>query len=254
MPPANEADVEKYVAGLDGTGSAIVGGADWSGFNAFLQTLQSYLSDDNLNKLAANGGWADDSDAKKGVEWFIKLRDMGFWSPDSTGQTVDGANAAFQSGQNSGLTLISDFFGDVPTDLASTITLGGIPVPADANAKHPTVMAAYTSTGVMISTRGKDSNLENIKTFVQWLYQPTSIAKFVDQGGMVVAATYDDSGKPNNALLAQAQTQEFRDSVTFVGASDIPTSIVENLTRAASLAWTDGATADEVLTALDSVY
>lgn len=252
--PASESDVEKYVAGLNGAGSVIVGGADWSGFNAFLQTLQSYLSLDDLNTLAANGGWADNADARKGAEWFVKLRDLGFWSPDSTGQTVDGANAAFQGGQNSGLTLISDFFGDVPPELASSIVLGGIPIPADANVEHPTVMAAFSSTGVMISDSGNKSNLANIQKFVEFLYQPDNLAKFVDQGGMVVAADSAVSATPSNALLAQSQTSDYRDSVTFVGASTVPTSIIENLTRAASLAWTKGATADKILAAMDSVY
>lgn len=252
--PATGEDVERYLGALGGKDSVIVGGSDWSGFNAFMQTLQAYLSDDELNELCAVGGWSANAEARKGVEWFVELRDRGFWSPNSTGQTVDGANAAFQGDQASGITLISDFFGDVPDDLAAEVTLGGIPIPSDANVDKPVVMAAYTASGVMISVGGQENNLEAVKAFVQYLYQPESIAKFVDQAGMVAAAEYDTSAPVTNAMLAQANSPEFRDAVTFVGASNIPTEIVENLTRAASVAWTTNATVDGILDAMDAVY
>ncbi|MCL3863304.1 ABC transporter substrate-binding protein [Actinotalea sp. K2] len=252
--PATEEDVNAFVSALGGDGSVVVGGSDWSGFNAFLQTLQAYLSIEDLNRLAAEGGWSDNEDARKGVEWFVKLREVGFWSPDSTGQTVDGANAAFQGMQTAGITLISDYFGDVPEDLASSIELGGIPVPADANVDKPVVMAAYTASGVMISTSGRDENLDVIRSFVEHLYEPESIAMFVDQAGMVAAAEYDTSQPVSNALLAAANSPEFRDSVTFVQASNIPSTVVENLTRAASIAWTRNASAEQILEAMDAVY
>lgn len=250
--PVGRSDVEDFVAGLDGD-SVVVGGADWSGFNALLMTLQVYLSDDELNFLAAEGGWSSDEAARKGVAWFVELRDLGFWSPNSTGQTVDGANAAFQGGQAAGITLISDYFADVPEDLAADITLGGIPVPDDAAVASPVVMSAFTGSGPMISERGAQENLDVIKDFVTFLYTPSSLGTLVAEGGMIVAGE-TGGGTAGEGLLAQANSTEFRDSVTFVGASDIPTDIVENLTRAASIAWTTGATVDDILAALDSAY
>ena len=250
--PATEADVSSYVAGLGGKDAVIVGGADWSGFNAFLMTLQSYLSIDELNNLCAKGGWSSDEKARKGVEWFVKLRDLGFWSANSTGQTVDGANAAFQGGKAEGLTLISDYFSDVPEDLSNNITLGGIPIPADATVKAPVVMSAYTGSGVMISKSGAADNLDAIKQFVTYLYTPESLSVMSTDGGMIVAA--DAGSDTATGLLAQANGEKFRSSVTFVEATNIPTDVVESVTRAASIAWTKGATVDKILTALDAVY
>lgn len=253
--PMGADDVEAYVAGLDGRDSVVVGGADWSGFNAFMMTLQVYLTDDELNILVAEGGWAGDATARQGVEWFVALRELGFWSPNSTGQTVDGANAAFQGGQAEGLTLISDYFPDVPDELADTITLGGIPIPDDATVEAPVVMTAYTGSGVMISAAGAEENLEAIRQFVEFLYDPQQLGHLVSDGNMIVAADAEVSDTTaGSALLTQANSAEFRERVTFVGASNIPTEIVENLTRAASLAWTTGATTDDILEAMDAVY
>ena len=141
--PSDAEDAAEFAQAFGPEGSVIVGGTDWSGFNSMIQTFAAYVPIDRLNELVAEGGWSTDPAAQKGAEWFVTLRDMGYWSNNTAGNTVDGANAAFQSGSNAGIDLISQFFGSVPEDLLSDIVLGGIPVPDDAIEENPVVMAGW---------------------------------------------------------------------------------------------------------------
>lgn len=118
--PVDEQSAVAYAESVGSDASVIVGGADWSGFNAFIQTMQAYIPYDRLNELCAEGGWSTDPAAQAGAEWFVTLRDAGFWSTGSSGQTVDGANASFQGSASTGINLISDFFGTVPAELVDS--------------------------------------------------------------------------------------------------------------------------------------
>lgn len=252
VPPATEDEVELYLAGLDRT-AVVVGGNDWSGLNAFIMTLQAYIEIGELNDLLANGGWTESETARQGTEWFVELRELGYWSPESTGQTVDGANAAFQGGQASGFNVLSDFFPDVAEELVDEITLGGIPLPDDATVDNPVVMSSYNASGLMISSRGAEENLEAIEIFVRYFYEPENISIMVEHTGMNAAAEFDESAV-THPLAIQAGSTEFRDSVTFVEATVIPADVIENLTRALGIAWTPGATVDDILDAMDAIY
>ena len=105
----------------------------------------------------------------------------------------------------------------------------------------------------MISAAGEESNLTNIELFVKKLYEPESIAKFVEGAGVVMAVAFDSSVPLSNPLLAQANSEEFRNSVSFVGPTNIPAEVVDNLQAAAGIAWTR-ASAEEILAAMDAVF
>ena len=87
----------------------------------------------------------------------------------------------------SGKVAVSHFgawaYGEAPKELLPDLQLGGFPIPADSPHKAPVYYSAYTGKGIWITPNGA-AKMDAVKKFVQFIYKPEMMARFVEQAGM----------------------------------------------------------------------
>src|SRR5689334_6729607 len=165
-----------------GDGPVIASGSDGMGQYLFTLIVQSTMTDADAAKALGEGDWTVPS-AVKGVELFTQLRDAGVFVKGIEGIDFASGNTTYFQGK----TAISHFgawsFGDAPKDLLPNIQLGGFPLPADSPHKAPIYYSAYTAKGIWITPNGA-AKMDAVKKFIQFIYKPDMIARFVEQAGM----------------------------------------------------------------------
>lgn len=239
-----------------GISPIVVGGSDWSGNKLWLQIIESYMAPAEAKKVFTNGGYCASKNAMKGIKLFTKMRDAGVFVKGVEGYTADQMNTAYYTGKAAIMPAGSWAMPGTPAAIAKVTEMGGVPMPADAFYKKPTAFQAYSAVGVFLSPNGL-KKLSLVKQFIQTLYSPEVVAKFVSDVAIIPATKTKltaESLATASPLLAQSVTKLpakveyalFPDA--YVGPKGTP------LTKASALAYGPGVTDAQICKAADNAY
>jgi multiple sugar transport system substrate-binding protein len=234
-----------------GDGPVIASGSDGMGQYLFTLIVQSTMTDEEAAKALGDGDWTVPS-AVKGVQLFTQLRDAGVFVNGVEGIDFASGNTTFFKGK----TAMSHFgawsFGDAPKELLPNIQLGGFPLPAGSPHKAPIYYSAFTAKGIWITPNGA-AKMDAVKRFIQFIYQPAMIARFVEQAGMTppLNDVPVDASKLNplfvQSLNMPAEVAETPDLF-------LPAKVQPDMARISQEAFTPGTPADKILADLTALY
>jgi len=229
----------------------IASGSDGMGQYLFTLIVQSAMTDEEAAKAFGEGDWTVPS-AVKGVELFTQLRDAGVFVDGIEGIDFASANTRYFEGN----TMMSHFgawsFGEAPKELLPDIQLGGFPLPAGSPHKLPVIYSAFTAKGVWLTPNGA-AKMDAVKKFIQFLYQPEMIARFVEQAGMTppLKDVPVDAAKLN-PLFSQSLTMPVE--VAKTPDFFLPPKVQPNFAIVSQEAFTPGTPPEKILADLTALY
>ncbi|HTZ00364.1 MAG TPA: extracellular solute-binding protein [Rhodocyclaceae bacterium] len=232
-------------------GPVIASGSDGMGQYLFTLIMQTAETDKEAEQSMGQGDWTVPG-AIAGVKLFTQLRDAGVFVNGVQGVDYATGNATFFKGK----TAMSHFgawsFGDAPKDLLPNIQIGGFPLPAGSPHKLPIYYSAYTAKGIWITPNGA-TKMDAVQKFVQFIYRPEMIERFVEQAGMTppINDVKVDQSKLNplflQSLNMQAEVAETPDLY-------LPAKVGTDFARISQEAFTPGTSADKILADLTDAY
>ena len=160
----------------------IASGSDGMGQYLFTLTMQSLLTDEEAIQCLGKGDWTVPA-CVKAVELFVQLRDAKVFVDNVEGIDFPTANTNYFAGNVAMSHFGAWSFGDPPAELLPKIQLGGFPLPAGSPHKAPVIYSSFSAKGVWITPNGA-AKMDAVKKFIQFLYKPEKIARFVEQAGM----------------------------------------------------------------------
>lgn len=229
----------------------VVGGGDWTGMFFFQLVVESQLTYDEIWDVMGNGNWSNPN-AVKGVELFVKLRDEGVFADGIEGLDFGTMNDKFFSGEAGSIHAGAWSFGEAPEELLPNITLGGMPLPAGSPYQKPVIYSAFTAKGIWITRNGLEK-IEPIQRFIQFIYQPEMIARFVEEAGMTPPLK---DVPVDEAALNPLFVQSLGLDVDIVPTQDliVPPKVAPEFERITKEAYIPGTTAEQILADLTAAY
>jgi multiple sugar transport system substrate-binding protein len=234
-------------------GPVIASGADGMGGALFNLIVQSQMTDAETIQAFGKGDWTIPN-AIKGVELFVKLRDAGVFVDGVEGVDYASGNTRFFEGKvpmsHFGSWSYTDPAG---VDLAPDVKLGGFPIASDSPWKSPVYYSGYFAKGVFVTPNGQ-AKLDAVKRFIQYLYQPDVMARFVPAGMTppLKEVSIDKSTLP--PLVGAAL--DLPNSGTPITTLDaiIPPEVGTDVGRIQQEAFAPGASAEKILADLTAAY
>jgi multiple sugar transport system substrate-binding protein len=229
-----------------------LGGNDWTGGDWFHTFLATIMSDDDLCTLMANGGWGQNGKVRSLVDQFVAMRNNGVFWDDVEGQTFDTMNTAFFTGKAAMMHGGSWSFAELPDEMQTKVTLGGIPLPEGAYYTKPIEWAAFDAKGVFV-TRNGAKQIDSVKKFITFMYQPEVMARYTNEAGMI-------------SPLIETPIDESKVPPIFVQALTLDVQIVMPPNRCAGALmgnpwyeitpsfYVPGTTTDQIIAAMDKLY
>jgi len=244
-------DVAQKIRASGNNSPFVVGGADWTGMFFFQLVVESQLTYDEIWDVMGNGNWSNPN-AVKGVELFVKLRDEGVFADGIEGLDFGTMNEKFFSGEAGMIHAGAWSFGETPEELLPNITLGGFPLPEESPYDKPVIYSAFTAKGIWITRNGLEK-IEPIQRFIQFIYQPEMIARFVEQAGMTPPlkdVPVDESAL--NPLFVQSLAFD----LDIVPTQDliVPPKVAPEFERITKEAYIPGTPAEQILADLTAAY
>ena len=231
----------------------IASGSDGMGLYLFTLVLQSLLPDEEAKKCLGNGEWTLPS-CVSAVELFVQLRDAGVFVNDVQGLDFATANENYFAGNVAMSHFGAWSFADPPKDLLPKIQLGGFPLPAGSPHRAPVIYSSFSAKGVWITPNG-GAKMDAVKKFIQFLYKPENLARFVEQAGMTppLKDVPIDASKLN-PLFVQSLTMPVE--VAMTPDDFYPPKVQAELGtgKLSQLAFTPGTTAKQILDGLTALY
>jgi multiple sugar transport system substrate-binding protein len=217
----------------------------------FQLVVESMLTNEETWQVMGDGDWTNPN-AVKGVELFAQLRDAGVFVDGVEGLDFATMNEMFFSGGAAMIHAGAWSFGEAPDDLRDDIVLGGFPLPEGSPHQNPVIYSAFTAKGIWITRNGLEK-LDAIRRFVQFIYQPEMIARFVEQAGMTPPlkdVPVDESAL--NSLFVQSLDMP----VDVVMTQDlvVPPAVAPEFERITKLAFVPGTTPEQILEELTAAY
>jgi multiple sugar transport system substrate-binding protein len=234
-------------------GPVIASGIDGMGGALFNLIVQSMMTDQDVLKAFGQGDWTNPG-AVAGVKLFVQLRDAGVFVDGVEGVDYASGDTRFFEG-----TVPMAHFGSwsytdpAVATLAPDIKLAGFPLASGSPWKHPVYFSGFTAKGIFITPNG-GAKIDAVKRFIQFLYQPDIIARFVKVGMAppLKTVTIDKSTLP--PLVAQAldlpsigDTPTILDTIT-------PAAVGTDMGRITQEAFASGTTAEKILADLTAAY
>jgi multiple sugar transport system substrate-binding protein len=239
-----------------GLGGIAIGGRDWSGNKFFWQTIQAYVTEDEMKDLYMNGGWGDNPDVRKGIDLFTELRDSGAFIDSAEGQTVDAMYTAYNEQKAAIMSAGSWAFEGTPDKVMDSTELSGLPMPADSVYDKPTVYAGYTNLGFWLSPTAEEKS-DAVEKFIKFMYEPKTFAPFIEDSGYLPAFEDTDFDvKKVHPLLREVLEGDYEEKVDLALLADtfVPPDTLSATERATSLAFSPGTSTDEIIDALEAAY
>jgi multiple sugar transport system substrate-binding protein len=229
----------------------IASGADGMGQYLFTLIVQSEMTDADAAKAFGGGDWTVPS-AVAGVNLFTKLRDANVFADGVEGIDFATGNTDYFSGTVAMSHFGAWSFGDAPKDLLPNVTLGGFPLPPDSPHKAPVYYSAYTATGIYVTPNGA-AKADAIQKFITFFYQPSMIARFVEQAGMTppLKDVPVDQAKLNPLFV---QSLSLPAEVAITPDLLLPTKVQPDMAKISQEAFTPGTSADKILADLTALY
>lgn len=231
----------------------VTGALDWTGYSVFELVVGTLLTDEDLKQLAMQGGWANNPNAVKAVELFVKLRDEGVFADDATGLEFSTMNERFFSGKAAMMHGGSWSYAECPDEVKSDVVLGGFPLPPDSVRQNPVIFEGFDAKAIWI-TRNGAKKMDAVEKFIKFFYQPEMIARLVEQAAMPspLKETPVDESKLD-PLFAQSLTLSGVD-VPLFWELDLPAQQKDPVVNVLKEGFLPGTTADYLITSLDEVY
>ncbi len=231
----------------------IASGSDGMGLYLFTLVLQSLLPDEEAKKCLGDGEWTLPS-CVSAVELFVQLRDAGVFVNNVQGLDFATANTNYFAGNVAMSHFGAWSFADPPKDLLPKIQLGGFPLPAGSPHRAPVIYSSFSAKGIWITPNG-GAKMDAVKKFIQFLYKPENLARFVEQAGMTppLKDVPIDASKLN-PLFVQSLTMPVE--VAMTPDDFYPPKVQAELGtgKLSQLAFTPGTTAKQILDALTALY
>ncbi len=229
----------------------IASGADGMGSYLFTLIMQSTMTDDEAKQAMGKGDWTVPS-AIAGVKLFTQLRDAGVFVDGVQGIDFATGNTDYFKGDVGMSHFGAWSFGDAPKELLPNIQLGGFPLPAGSPHKMPIIYSAFGAKGIWITQNGA-KKMDAVKDFVQCIYQPEMIARFVEQAGMTppLKDVPVDTSKLNPLFV---QSLSMPVEVAMTPDNYMPPAIQPDFGRITQEAFTPGVTAEKILADLAALY
>jgi multiple sugar transport system substrate-binding protein len=256
--PTTTAQLREIAPKIKALGYDVIsgGGAGDPGMINWDMYWQAAMTTADYTQWIQTGNLASYPAAVKGMNDFFASKAAGVFPSTAAGETEDVVNTRFYNGKAAMLAGGSWFFGDsgLPADLVPNIKLGGFPIPDGSSFTKPIVLSSTHAKGIFI-TRNGAKKLDAIGKFLDFLYLPENMGKFVEAAGMIPpikGAVYD----VNKISPLTKQALDMLDNSTVDILADPspfqPAGV--NLTQAQSKAWEDGSTAQEVIALVDQAY
>jgi multiple sugar transport system substrate-binding protein len=229
----------------------IASGSDGMGMELFTLIVQSTMSDADAAKAFHDGDWTVPS-AVAGVKLFTQLRDAKVFADNVEGIDFASGNTTYFSGTVAMSHFGAWSFGDAPKDLLPNITLGGFPLPPGSPHKAPVYYSGYTAKGIYVTPNGA-AKLDAVQKFIQFIYQPAMIARFVEQAGMTppLKDVPVDQSKLNPLFL---QSLNLPAEVAIQPDLLFPNKVQDAMAKISQEAFTPGTSADKILADLTTLY
>jgi multiple sugar transport system substrate-binding protein len=230
------------------------GGSDWTGARFYMLLLSAYMSVDEVNALFQEGGYMDSPAAMEATEQFVAMRDSGFFADDVEGLEFSSMNALFFNGEAAMMHAGSWSYAEAPEDIVDDVYLGGLPLPEGSPRDNPVMFGGFGAKAVHVTRNGAE-NLDAVKAFVQYLFQPDVFVQFVNEAGMVAPVKdlpVDETAVPQ--LFADSLSLPERTELG--GSADsVPGDIGDPWIAVVTDGFIpNGMTAEEILTQLDALY
>jgi multiple sugar transport system substrate-binding protein len=218
----------------------------------FTLIMQTAMTDQEAVQCIGKGDWTV-PDCIKGVQLFVQLRDAGAFVDGVEGIDYPTANTQFGAGK----VAMSHFgaweFGapEVAT-VVPDVQLGGFPLPVGSPHSAPIYYSAFSAKGIWITPNGA-AKMDAVKRFIQYFYQPSVMALFVEQAGMI-SPLKDETVDPSK--VTPLFTQDLSKIAEVAETPDffLPPAVATDFGRVSSEAFTPGTTADKILTDLKAAY
>jgi len=234
-------------------GPVIASGIDGMGGALFNLIVQSMMTDAETVQAFGKGDWTVPG-AIAGVKLFVQLRDAGVFVDGVEGVDYASGDTRFFAGSVPMAHFGAWSYTDPADTVVSDVKLGGFPIANGSPWKRPVYYTGFTGKGIFITPNGKDK-IDAVKKFIQFIYQPDMIARFVYAAGMtppIKDITIDKSKLP--PLVAQAfDLPSIGDTPT--GTDTIlPPAVGTDMGRITQEAFSPGTTAEKILADLTAAY
>jgi len=240
-----------------GINPIVIGGNDWSGQKLFLQIIQSYMSTEDAVNVFSTGGYCASSDAMKGINLFVQLRDGGVFIDDAEGYTAAQMNATFFEGKAAMMSAGSWAVGPSPEGLRAKVVLGGFPLPNGTKFSKPTAYQGYTGGGFFVSQNGAaEEKLPLVEEFVSLWYNAEVASSWAAATNAPNAFLGESSLDSVTNTLTKQIVGGFNDRVDFAVMPDplLPGGMAPEMIRQTSLAYAPGVGSTAICEALDGLY
>ena len=229
----------------------IASGSDGMGQYLFTLIMQSAMSDEEAIQSIGQGDWTVPN-AIKGVQLFVQLRDAGVFVDGVEGIDFATGNTQFFAANVAMSHFGAWSFGEAPQELLPKVQLGGFPLPAGSPHQAPVYYSAFGAKGVWITPNGA-AKMDAVKKFIQFLYQPAMIARFVEQAGMTppLKDVPVDASKLNPLFV---QSLNLPAEVAMTPDLYMPAKVQPDFGRISQEAFTPGTTAEKILADLTDLY
>jgi len=173
----------------------------WEAFHQFSMMANQMVGPEAIDKVLTGGQPAWDSpEIVTGIKkFFVDLRDAGCYSEDANALNYDDGSSLFFSGQSlvypTGSWLINDIQDNMPD-----ANIGFMPFPQLSEGTGPTWVSGVSSAYYI--TSGAE-NPDAAAQFIDYLFAPETITRFVNEAKFLVPAQYDAAGVQASPLFQQ---------------------------------------------------
>jgi len=234
-------------------GPVIASGIDGMGAALFNLIVSSMMTDAETLQSFGNGDWTIPA-AIAGIKLFVQLRDAGVFVDGVEGVDYASGGTRYFAGSVPMAHFGSWSYTDPAVSaLAPDIKLGCFPLAAGSPWKHPVYYSGFTAKGIFITPNG-GAKIDAVKRFIQFMYQPDMIARFVPAGMAppLKSVNIDKSTLP--PLVAAALDLPSICDVPMPLDTIVPAGVGTDLGRITQEAFAPGTTAEKILADLTAAY
>lgn len=227
------------------------GGNDWTGQKLLAQIIQTFLTEDEARHVYESGDFSGRG-ARRGIDYFVELRDAGVFADKAQGLTSDTMTTQFNTQAAAMQSAMSSALAKVPEAVARHTDVGGWPLAPGAAHDKPTILRTYTLIGFWISPNGT-KKIDAVEKFLKFFYREDTVARFIKESGRDMALRSDavSTGFP---LVAAAQKLGSDVGQVLLPDLFVPPAATQGLITATSTSFTRGTSAAKVRRVLEAAY
>ncbi|MGY0022818.1 ABC transporter substrate-binding protein [Streptomyces sp. YJ-C3] len=235
-----------------GIAPVTTGGNDWTGQKLLAQIIQTFLSEDEARHVYETGDFSGSRGARRGIDYFVELRDAGVFADKAQGLTSDTMTTQFNTQAAAMQSAMSSALAKVPEAVARHTDVGGWPLAPGAAHDKPTILRTYTLIGFWISPNGT-KKIDAVEKFLKFFYREDTVARFIKESGRDMALR-SDAVSTDFPLVAAAQRLGSDVGQVLLPDLFVPPAATQPLITATSTSFTRGTSAAKVRSVLEAAY